>query len=50
MVDEAANAIERFILIPDNDYTETDDENMTETVFVENPTEEHMIITEEDNK
>ncbi|EFO17007.2 hypothetical protein LOAG_11496 [Loa loa] len=50
MVDEAANAIERFILIPDNDYTEMNDEHMEETVAIKDSTEEQMIITEEDNK
>uniref|UniRef100_A0A8R1TS56 Uncharacterized protein n=1 Tax=Onchocerca volvulus TaxID=6282 RepID=A0A8R1TS56_ONCVO len=47
---EAANAIERFILIPDDDYTEINEEHPAETVLVQNPVEEHVIISEIDNE
>lgn len=50
MVDEAANAIERFILIPETDYSEASDERLVETVSVaENPVDEHASVPENDN-
>ncbi|EJW76050.1 hypothetical protein WUBG_13041, partial [Wuchereria bancrofti] len=50
MVDEAAKAIERFILIPDNECTETDDEHSVEEFNIENPMEEEIIVTEEEDE
>uniref|UniRef100_A0A0R3S678 Transcription initiation factor TFIID subunit 7 n=1 Tax=Elaeophora elaphi TaxID=1147741 RepID=A0A0R3S678_9BILA len=49
MVDEAAKAIERFILVADSHSAEMDDEQMAEVVDDENSTEEQMIIEEDDN-
>ncbi|KAK6105756.1 hypothetical protein QQG55_21520 [Brugia pahangi] len=48
MVDEAEKAVERFILIPDNEYTETNDEHSGEGFSIENPMEEEIIVTEDE--
>ncbi|KAM3721742.1 Neurogenic locus notch [Dirofilaria immitis] len=50
MTKEAANAIERFILISEDDYTETNKKHVAESVFLENPVDGHMIISEADNE
>nr|CDP93592.1 Bm9333 [Brugia malayi] len=48
MVDEAEKAVERFILIPDSEYTETNDEHSGEEFSIENPMEEEIIVTEDE--
>ncbi|MCP9264111.1 ATP-dependent protease La [Dirofilaria immitis] len=47
MTKEAANAIERFILISEDDYTETNKKHVAESVFLENPVD---VIPSENEK
>uniref|UniRef100_A0A915Q708 Uncharacterized protein n=1 Tax=Setaria digitata TaxID=48799 RepID=A0A915Q708_9BILA len=46
MVDEAANAIERFILIPEDDYNDMSEERTVQSFTVQNSVEECMVTSD----